>query len=258
MKILENVIHAVFGCYKPPKWCSISCWAFMEYLSTIQEWTNNNSGYLSLLIFLAGLVVSVWFAKKNKRTKESNVDLSIEIIDHASMCTSFDTGNSQGSSKLHRTALILYLKIINKNENPIRIGDIRVGYRSQSHENPESWYWLNNETTMVEEYKSPMGDKVKIYPYLKQASVNSSIPVNMTIEPYDSKNGTVYFEQDESGGYLIPYMDDDFRVNVIVEVNDNIGNKWTLEGRIRKVKIEAIRELNPCFGLTRQLCDESA
>jgi len=232
----------------------------MEYMSIIQEWSNYNSGYLSLIIFLAGLLVSflVWLANKSKRTKISNDDLSIEIIDHASMCTSFETGNVKNNFRLHRTALILYLKLTNKSERPIKIGKVRVGYRSQSHENPESWYWLDGETTMIEEYKSPLGDKVKVYPYLKQASTDSNIPVNMTIESHDFKNGTVYFEQDASSGNLIPYMDEDFRVNVIVEINDNIGNKWILEGRILKVKIEAIRELNPYFGLTRQLCEENA
>lgn len=232
----------------------------MEYLSTIQEWSNNNSGYLSLLIFLCGLIISllVWFAKKSKKTTVSNDDLNIEITDHASMCTSFDTGNVQNNFRLHRTALILYLNLINKSECPLRIGKIRVGYSSQSHENPEDWYWLNDETTMIEEYRSPMGEKVKIYPYLKQASTSSNNPVNTTIEPHDSKNGTVYFEQDESDGNLIPYMDEDYRVNIIVEVNDNIGNKWTFEGRIHKVKIEAIRELNPYFGLTRQICETNA
>ena len=171
------------------------------------------------------------------------------------MCTSFDTGNIVNNFRLHRTALIVYLDLVNKSECPIRIGKIRVGYRSQAHKNPEEWYWLESETTMIEEYKTPLGDKVKEYPYLKQAGLNSNQTTSSTIEPRDSTNGTVYFEQDESSGGFLPYMDEDFRVNIIVEVNDNIGNKWSVEGRILKVKIEAIRELNPYFGLTKQLSE---
>ncbi|MGI2883500.1 hypothetical protein ACRTDO_22320 [Vibrio furnissii] len=228
-------------------------------MAEFQSWTNENSGFLSFIIFLLTLLVSfvVWLIKR-KVSKSKNKALKVEVDENVSICSSFDTGNIQNNFRLHRTVLMLYVKITNIGDVPICMGNIQVGYKSQSLEDPEEWYWLKDETTMLEDYKAEFGESIKVYPFLKQKNMLMENQVNLLIHPGEYRNGIVYFEQTESDGNKIPYMDSDYRVGVNLVVKDTLGHAWNTEARIYKVLIEAIRKLNPTFGLSRQSCEKRA
>lgn len=230
---------------------------FKHSIETIQEWSNTNSGYLSLLLFIVGLIIPliIWLYKR-KSQRKINLKLEIDKNDQATLCTSFDTGNIENNIKLHRTAFIVYLKITNLSRQSIVIDKVRLGYKSQSQslKNPENWYWLNQETLLLEDYKVSIGDKYKVYPFLKQKSNHSNTVSSLRIEPNDYINGVVYFEQKESKGLDLPYMDEDYRVKTIVVITDTHGREWSTEYRVLKVKIDAIRQDNPLFGLSIASC----
>ncbi len=222
----------------------------------IQAWANDNSGYLALVLFFAALLVSftTWLVKRFIKKKAAHNKLRIELLEAASMCTSFDTGNVKDNFRLHRTVFMLYLKLVNEGDKAVSIGNIEVGYRSQKLPVDSEWRWLKDETVMLEDYKVPFGDNVKIYPFLKQRGVLDNIePPDLHIESGDSRNGIVYFEQEESTLNDLPYMGPDCKVTIKVMVFDNIGNSWNSEFRVPKVKIEAIRKVVPSFGMTREL-----
>ncbi|HFQ5259076.1 TPA: hypothetical protein ACGUXQ_004238 [Vibrio vulnificus] len=122
----------------------------------------------------------------------------------------------------------------------------------------EKWFWLKDETTMLEDYKKALGDSIKVYPFLKQKNSLTDNSTDLYVKPGEYRNGIVYFEQAESDGDYIPYMDSDYRVNTKVVVHDTLGDCWESEARVYKVLIDAIRKLNPTFGLSRQSCESCA
>ncbi len=190
------------------------------------------------------------------RKPSSRPELKIEVIDQPTLCSSFDAKSSSDNSGLHRTAFLIYLKITNVSSVPIQIGDIHLGYRSEGTDDPESYRWITSETIMLEDYKLPMGgNKFKIFPFLKQSNADIPNSSKTYLLPEQCEIGLVYFEQEESKGKDYPYMDEDFRVSTKIRVHDTNGRCWETDAAIVKVKIDAIREHNPCFGLTREFIE---
>lgn len=224
----------------------------MELLD-ISQWSNENSGYLALIIFLVTLLISfiIFLFKKTTAPKPS---LKIEVIKHPTMCSSFATGNINENQKLHSTAFLIYLKITNDGKIPIQIGNINIAYKSEN--NKEKWYWINEETTLLEDYMTPIGDKLKVYPFLKQLNYVSPSTTKTYLQSGEDTNGLVYFEQKESQGLDYPSIDSNFKVETKIVVHDTVGNKWSIEYLIVKVQIEPIREICPSFGLTRSYCEK--
>ncbi|MFA5017519.1 MAG: hypothetical protein WC504_08230 [Methylobacter sp.] len=174
-------------------------------------------------------------------------DLKIELIPTPSFCSSFDSELPNESINIHRTAIILYLKITNVGNAPTEIGDIHVGYESMEND----WYWLLEETTLLDDYQIPIGEeKIKIFPFLKQKNYLTENDTNGFLNPGQSRNGIVYFEQKASGGNLYPKMDEEYKVKIKIQVHDTKGFKWTIEKKISKVIINAAREHCPSFGKT--------
>lgn len=224
----------------------------MNYID-IQTWTNENAGALALLIFIATSTFgAVFYVYKHIRNKSAlKPKLEISVIKEPTMCSSFDTGNISNNERLHRTAFLIYLKLHNNGEVPIQIGDIHVGYKSEN-EKLKEWRWLKKETVLLEDYMVPIGDKLKVIPFLKQSSFINTRTPKTYLQQGEDTNGMVYFEQEESKGKDYPYMDPDYFVKTIIVVHDTKGNEWSVEHRTPKVLIEPIREICPSFGLSRQ------
>jgi len=219
-------------------------------MSEIIEWANNNSGWVSTLIFLAGVSFAsvVWMYKR----PQSKPALRLEVLKEPTLCSSFDSGTNPGGITSHRTAFLIYLKITNVGRVPVQVGDIHLGYRSTGAISPESLRWLTNETTMLEDYTLPIGERIKVFPFLKQSNALIENHAKTYLLPSEYVNGLVYFEQEESVGLDYPYMDADFHVATRIRVHDTLGSFWEIDTSVAKVEIGPIRELNPTFGLTRE------
>ena len=220
-------------------------------ISEVIIWTNENAGALALIIFLTGLIISfiTWLVRRVIRTKMEKPSILIEIIEEPTMCSSFNDGVNY-----HRTAYLIYLKIINNGNTPVQIGDIHVGYKSMENDDPENWFWLTKETVLLEDFCFPIGDdKKKIIPFLKQKNYLMNNEIHTFLEPGEDTNGLVYFEQDKSAGEQYPYLEPDMKVQTKIVVKDNKGNSWSKEHRVTKVRIQPLREICPLFGMTRQL-----
>ncbi len=74
--------------------------------------------------------------------------------------------------------------------------------------------------------------------------------IDTFLNPGQSRNGIVYFEQKASGGDLYPKMDENYKVNIEIIVHNNLGQKWSIREKITKVMIDAAREHCPHFGKT--------
>lgn len=218
-------------------------------LSDLINLSNKNEGFLSLLIFFAASVLIPLFLWNRSRSKPK---LKIGILDKATLCSSFTVDFDENEQPIHRTAFLIYLEITNIGNSPIYISNVELGYRSEMSENPEAFRWLLTETPMSSDYLIPHGDGYQVIPFLKQKNTMMENDTNGYMRPGEYKNGLVYFEQERSLGKNHPYMDDDYKVCIRVKVNDTKGNSWDVEGRVYKVKIEAIRETNPDFGLSSE------
>lgn len=121
-------------------------------------------------------------------------------------------------------------------------------------ENKDSgnWLWLKKETVLLEDYAISIGDKQKVFPFLKQKNTTINNEIRTYLEPGENTNGLIYFEQEKSRGNSYPYLEPDMKVQTLIVVYDNKGNKWLKEHRVTKIKIGPIRELCPSFGMTRQ------
>lgn len=199
-------------------------------------------GCISVALLLIALVVHRTENKKSVGKPE----LKIELIPTPSFCSSFDSELPNETLRIHRTAIILYLKITNTGDAPTEIGQIHVGYESMK----ENWYWLREETILLDDFVMPMGEKVKVFPFLKQKNSLMTNDTDTFLNVGQSRSGIVYFEQKASGGYLYPKIDENFKVNIQVVVHDNKGRKWSIQEKITKVMIDAARDHCPHFGKT--------
>jgi hypothetical protein len=213
-------------------------------MSDIIQWTNNNSGWVSVLTFLAGILLSsfLWILKR----PASKPVLKLEVLKGPTLCSSFDAGVTDDGEVLHRTAFLIYGRV------PVQVGDIHLGYRSSATPDGESFRWLVNETVLLQDYKDPIGENFKVYPFLKQSNSSIDNSRKTYLLPGEYENGLVYFEQEESYGLDYPYMDADSHVLTRIRVHDTLGSFWETDASVVKVKIEAIRENNPAFGLARE------
>lgn len=181
-------------------------------------------------------------------------DLKIELIPTASFCSSFDSELPNESTNIHRTAIILYLNIKNVGNAPIEIGEIHVGYESMENE----WYWLDKEITLLDDYWISIGEeKIKVLPFLKQKNSLIENDTNTFLNPEQSRNGIVYFEQKASSGNLYPKMDEEYKVKIKILVHDTKDQVWAFEHNIPKVVINAVRAHCPSFGKTLLLTQEA-
>jgi hypothetical protein len=221
-------------------------------ITDITNWPNENSGLLALLIFIAtsSVGVALWICRIFKNKRRNKPKLLLSVIDQPTMCSSFSIDST--NKDLHGTAFLVYLKIKNDGQTLVQIGDIHLGYKSESKEYSDFQYWLKDETILLEDYASPIGDKIKVYPFLKQKNRLINNDIQTYLRPGELINGLVYFEQEASTGENSPYMEPDYRVETIIVVHDSNGNKWSVEHRVIKVQIEPIRKICPSFGLTRQ------
>ena len=195
----------------------------------------------------AGLLLIALFVHRSENKRPiATPDLNIELILTPSFCSSFDSELPNEITRIHRTAIILYLKITNTGDAPTEIGRIHVGYESME----ESWCWLCEETTLLDDFVMPMGEKVKVFPFLKQKNALMTNHTDTFLNPGQSRNGIVYFEQKASSGYQYPKVDENFKAKIRIVVHDNKGEKWSIQEQITKVMINAAREHCPLFGKT--------
>ena len=89
-------------------------------LDDLIDFSNKQAGFLSLLIFVAGSVLIPLFLRLLHR-KRNKPELKIEILDKATLCSSFTVDFDQNEQPIHRTAFLIYLEITNIGSSPVYI-----------------------------------------------------------------------------------------------------------------------------------------
>jgi hypothetical protein len=227
----------------------------IELFSGLLNWLNANEGVISVAIFLISLFlgwISGVFTSLRRKPK-----LRIELIPGPTFCCTFLTGEKNRNFDVHRTAIALYLNVANVGSAPTSIKNISIGYHW--HIRPFSliwlryrifWFWLHDQTAILEDFQVMIGDSIKFYPSLFQRSIISGDKPDTYLEIGRSVNGVVYFEQTESWGGCFPSPRHG-RAKIVVALNDVFGTKHKKRSWVPIVELEVAKKYNPSLGETR-------
>ena len=218
------------------------------------RWTNENSGFLSLVLFLLTLLiawVSGLFKSLTKRPK-----FKIGIIEQCTFGTTFDLKREHNGYPVTKTAFAIYLEITNIGNAPSSIGKIELGYikmdfipRIFSKRN-----WIN-EVMAKDDFKVNFkeSEKVKVYPFLKQRNSSYQNDTDTYLAVGRTVNGIVYFEQVEAFGSWMPRLNRDGQsTNLKIKISDSFDNVHSIKFDLALVDSEIAFSFNRFFGQTEK------
>ena len=220
----------------------------------IAKWLNENQGVVGVAIFVATLIfgwLSGIFSALRRRP-----EFKIRLIPGPTFCCTYPTGATHNGLPVHRTGIAPYLTVANVGSAPSSIESVAVGYHC--HIRPFSlqwlrfrigWLWLNDQIAAIHDFQAKIGENVKIYPFLTQRSVLSGESASTFLQPGQSVNGVVYFEQSDSWGGYYP-APGRAGVQIKVALRDVFGRRHSSKFTIDAVTMEQAREFNPSFGKT--------
>jgi hypothetical protein len=212
------------------------------------KWSNDNSGFLTIGIFISTLLIG--WVTGIFRFLRHKPKFKIEVIEGPSFCSTYDAREIESTKCAHRTAVSVYLHITNIGSAAAEIGKISVAYKSRAFKNPFKWYWLPNETICLTDFTVPIGQEdVKVVPFLKQRNQLITNDASLYLMAGESRNGISYFEQEASFGDYYP-KDTDFYVKIKIMVVDSFGHKYYGQSVIPKVTLAAAQKWCNKFGLT--------
>lgn len=226
----------------------------MPTYETIAKLLNDNQGVLGVSVFIATLFfgwLSGIFAALRRKPK-----LKIHLIMGPTFCCTYPTGVMRDAYPIHRTGFALYLRVSNIGSAASSLESIQVGYHCNLR--PKSiqwlrfrigWFWLNDQIAAIHDFQSKIGENVKLYPFLTQASSVSGKSADTFLIPGQSTNGVVYFEQSDSWGGFFPFVGK-HGVRVKVAIKDTFGIRHTAKFMIPAVTMDRARTYNPSFGKT--------
>ena len=224
-----------------------------EKICDLITWTNQNSGFLGLLIFLTTLLIG-WitgffkFIRKQPKFK-------IRIIEQATFGCIIDLNRTYNNLPIHKTAVAVYMEVTNVGNAPASIGKIRLGYLL-SDLRPK-WRTSRNwilETFAKSDFRVKFNDSdvIKGYPFLKQKNENFNNSTDNYLEVGKSVNGIVYFEAPESYGSWMPRLNKDLKSSDLkLEIKDSFGKKHTKRFTVNLVDPNHTLMINPYFGQTQ-------
>ncbi len=226
----------------------------MAYLEYVIRWTNENPGFLSLVLF--SLTILIAWISGLFRSLTRKPKLKIRVIDQCTFGTTLDLKRKEGDYPVTKTAFAIYLEITNVGNAPSSIGKIELGY-IKSDFTPRLFSKRNwiHEVIAKDDFRITFGDsgKVKVYPFLKQRNsmyqndTDTFLPIGKTV------NGIVYFEQAEAYGSWIPRWNrGEKTTNLKIKIKDSFANSHTKTFDLSLVEADTAFRFNPTFGQTEK------
>ncbi len=208
--------------------------------------TNDNSGFLTLLLFLITLFlgwVSGIFQKLRYRPK-----FIIDLISGPTFCCTFNTETKYEGGDTHRTVLVIYLSIKNTGAAPSEIQNVEVGYHNHSFKYSFLWFWLK-QTPSLGDFGHTIGENIRLFPFLFQKSTLFPQEVVTYLNSGQSSRGIVYFEQTESYGGFSPRVKNG-KAKIKIKVHDIFNKSYSKVCWIPIVELEYAKKFNKEFGQT--------
>jgi len=226
----------------------------MTYLDNVIHWTNENSGFLSLILFVLTLLIAWVSGLFNSLTKKPK--FKIRIIEQCTFGTTLDLKREHNGYPVTKTAFAIYVEIINIGTAPSSIGKIKLGY-IKSDFTPRLFSKRNwiKESIAKDDFTVTYGDsgKVKVFPFLKQRNSNYQNDTDTYLPIGRRVNGIVYFEQYEAYGSWIPRLNRDGETtNLKIKVKDSFGGSHTKTFNLALVEADTAFKFNAYFGQTEK------
>ena len=220
-------------------------------IANIIDWCNVNSGFLSLVLFLATFIFG-WISGFFKSII-IKPDFRIEGLKQCTFCTIIDLNETYKGLPVHKTAFVVYLKVSNIGNISSSINKVELGYYKSDFKTKffSKRRWVK-QTICKEDLKIelPDSDKLKVYPFLTQRNQLYSKEIDTFLEVGKQITGVVYFEEYEAYGNLMPRLESDNLVDIEVKIHDVFGNTFCKKIKIKYVEPKEAFRYNSCFGQT--------
>lgn len=220
-------------------------------MQTLIDWTNQNSGFLTLLLFAATLTLG-WISGIF-RALMHKPKFKVEINDGPTFISTFPSGKDFNGHEAHRTAACLYLSVTNIGTAPADIASVRLGYHNYSFNYTFLWFWINN-TPAIGDFGHTIGEKLRVFPFLFQKNHLAVHPSVTYLQSGQKTTGVVYFEQPESWGGFKPRIKNG-RSKIKILVEDSYGKGYAKTFLINFVELDYARKFNANFGKTLSLIE---
>lgn len=221
--------------------------AAKSLLEAVVRLTNQNDGFLTLVLFCFTLAfgwASGIFSALMRKPK-----LRLRLMEGPNFCCTFPTGRSVNGVATHRTAIALYLSVSNVGNADTTIAAVHVGYRTNMRWSPR-WLWLPNQVAALSDFMAPIGDHVKVYPFLMQKNAITGAGGETFVSVGGRATGVTYWEQSESWGGYFPRIGRRGSVRLKVRVVDSFERTYTSTVLVSMVALEDARKFTPNFGET--------
>ena len=225
-----------------------------DLFTQASKWSNDNQGVVSVGIFVItmglGWISGIFSALRRKPK------FKIGLIEGPTFCCTYLIGKTNGEHESHRTGIALYLAVTNTGSAASSIGNISIGYHW--HIQPFSfawlkysvgWFWLHDQIASLTDFHANIGENIKVFPFLTQKNHLAPVDAKTYLQPGQSTNGVVYFEQSDSWGGCFPSPRKS-GVPIKVAIEDAFGKKHCAKFKIPSVSMECARKYNPSFGKT--------
>lgn len=225
-------------------------------MEKIIYWTNINSGFVSILLFIATILYgwfSGLFSSLIKKPK-----LKIRFLDKLCFYSFYHTGNQYYNEKLqenfntHKTGFVVYMSIANVGNMATSIDNIYIGYyKSTQHPWLKFWkekIWLA-QWHSVDPFLIPIKEDKFIS--IRSLRIRSNEFDNSTsdfINIGDSLVGVAYFEQQEAWGNFSPLQFEDKSTKILIKIKDIYGRKYIFKTTLGYLELEKARKYNSHFG----------
>lgn len=225
----------------------------MEEINKLIKWTNDNSGFLSVLLFLAAIVYGWGSGLFNSLIKKPK--LKVRFIDKVSFYSFYFTGEKYEVKEhnytydLHKTGFVVYMSIANVGNMPTAIDKIYLGYlKNKKYKFWDKRIWLT-QWHALEPFKIKMKNKTQIQVATLRIRDSENDNSNKSfINIGDSIVGIAYFEQETAWGNYNPITNEDKSANIKIRIKDTYGNNFYFKHKLKYMDLNKAREYNPNFG----------
>ena len=228
----------------------------MEILHQFINFTNENSGFISVILFVLTIIIA-WLSGVFKYFSNNPI-FKIEILNKCTFGSSIEIKN------LYKTAYVTYLQITNVGKASSTIKEINLGYlksgklnyleyillKSRFRKYLHKISWIDN-IICKEKFSVvlPCNNYAITYPFLIQSNINNPIDNHKYLEVGKITSGIVYFEQENFETSPNPHSIDK-ACTIYIQIKDSFNNIFIERFEIDMIDYKEAIKYNPKFAQT--------
>jgi len=219
-------------------------------MKNIIELANDNSGFLSLVLFIITIIFTWTSGILKSLIKKPN--LKVKFLDKMTFYSILESDeNFIPTNQIDTKAgFVLYVSISNIGYKKTTIDKVSLGYKKDKNsilfKNKFQWIFQCNPIVNFEINMSK-GVKITLNSLLINVGSEKKSNIN-SIEVGSNIIGTLYFEQLKVKNDPNPYQNIEGSIDVILQVEDIYGKSYKFKTKLSKVPIKQAIKYNSYFG----------